>query len=510
MKDRKRLIIVILFMIVGLLLVAGAHSGASYAASVGSAPSLLGDRIIAARPLEEPLQRVQTVTLEMLPGDLMSDMLPILVQDMYYNFPSPPTGTLRVPSDAWDISAGTPSGPLVITAGAEIELTMCPCDWITVTYRTRESGGRWSRAERGGNLITVTVRASFGGMSYQPLVSTLIYTRHFSAGAPGDYWGYTCAQLLSVDPGPTEQSVEEGWVRWISDTSLLTGTVVLREPLLGSNLTITQFLADPPSLELGQATRFTVTVENRGAVTASRWFYTELYIRPETDPPPYGPYDHVWGLITYQGDALFRTPDTHNWKIENIGPGDSITLMTVITVTGFMTGGSSYKAYAQVDTAYLGDVYHYYWFGANSEGYGIPPYPEEHDNITTLGTTFYIKRVYGLGAPSLISRAAPPGRQLVYRIPVSNTGNVSDTWSITSTAAAWPTSFSPVWGPVQNGVVSNVPITVTVPLAAPDHSTDVITLTIRSTGDPGKFAQVTVRTICEWYRLYLPIVFRSG
>ena len=514
----KRLTIIASISVIGLwLIVAGAHAGTNQAGLPAPTPApedlstdigILPGAASPAQPSLGTFQRIQTVTLEPRISDLMLNTWAVRVQDVYYNWSFSNTVPLRVPGDAWDLSGNTSSGPLEFVSGRAYPGQQA---WITVTYRTMSS--TWAtRAERSGNEVAVSVGASFGGATYDPLTSTLIYTRPMPPGAPHDQWGYTPTLMALLQPGvppPTEQSDQEGWVRWITTTSSFNGSVTLEEPLFGSDLTVTQLLMDPAGFELGRSNRFTATIKNIGTMTASRWFYNELYIRPDTDPPPSDAYDHEWGLIIYQGDALLRKPGTAgDYKIEYLAPGAEIELFTVITVTNMMTGGVSYKIYAQTDTAYS-DPLRWAWYGTNPEGFGTAPYTEEQ-NVATYGPFVFNPKIYGVQVPESITGKAPKGKQAVYRVPVRNIGNVTDTYTITLAGGTWPKTTLSSIGPVLHAQTAYLPITVTVPSTAIEEvDFDVFTVTVTSFSDPAKAAQGTITTRAGRYRLYLPIVLKK-
>ncbi len=524
MEPSRRLIIIAFISALGLgLIVAGARAGtnpAGLAALIPTPQDLPVDIGIlpgAASPAQSslgPLQRIQTVTLEPRMADMMSDTWTVHVQDVYYNwnFPSP-TYTLKVPDDAWDVDANTPGGRLEFVNGT---VAPGPQDWITITYRTMSP--TWStRAERLGNLVTLSLRVggSSGQLYYSPLTTTVVYTRQFPVDAPTDQWGYVPfyapLELQSIEPAPTERSDEEGWARWITTTNYFTSVVTLKEPLFGSDITITQIEMNPDQFVLGNSNHFTVTLKNIGTMTASRWFYNELYVRPENDPPPSGASDHEWGLITYQGDALLRKPDTEgDYKIEYLAPGSEIKLFTVITVTNMMAGGISYTVYAQADTAYS-DPLRWAWFGTNPEGYGAAPYTQEQ-NVAKYGPFVFNPKVYGVQVPESVNGKARPGTKAIYRVPITNMGNVSDTYSIALSDGTlkWAKTAPSSIGPVLNVQTAYLPITVTVPsTATEDIDFDVFTVTVTSNHDPAKTAQGTITTLAAPYRLYLPIVLKK-
>jgi hypothetical protein len=189
--------------------------------------------------------------------------------------------------------------------------------------------------------------------------------------------------LSRTIPAAIAQSTGEGWVQWVTVTNLFAGKVVLREPLFGSNLTITQLLMSPPHPKFGDTAHFTAVIKNIGVITAWRWFAADLYIRPASGPPPQNAGDHTGATLLKRGG---------DFKLPPLGPSESITATATIKIER----PGDYRAYAQVDVFYEGDPGHYSrLFGSNPEGYGSPPYPEERNVVaaqpfTVKGSTTYL------------------------------------------------------------------------------------------------------------------------
>jgi hypothetical protein len=222
------------------------------------------------------------------------------------------------------------------------------------------------------DLITLTAGASTNQqIPYDPFTVTIVYNRQFPGGRL-DYWGYTYPILRGYSPPPTDQSSQQRWVRWVATAYGVSGTVVISEPLFGSDLTITQFLMSPPAPKFGDTAYFTAVIKNVGVMTAARWYAAELYLKPASAPPPVDAFDHTGGWDTYGPSALFS-----GWEQPTLGPGQSITATAAIRIS--LPG--NFRAYAQVDTAY-NDPGHYSWWGSNPEGYGTPPYLEEKNVVS--------------------------------------------------------------------------------------------------------------------------------
>jgi hypothetical protein len=386
--DRKRLITIMLISAAGLLLTWWSlQTGAGHAAPAGPpltpVPSEVDDMVdwIPNSP-QASVQRIQTVTLAPLLDDVMEDKWQVHLDEVFYNRPG--GGYIRLPADACEsANAGVIVGTVAKTCTITDTLLQIPSDfdvydWITVTYDTR------TRAVRYRNVVTMTTVVQTNGDPYEPLMSTLVYIRQF---VPGRNDIETYISRCQTIP-PANQSSEGNWVRWIKNTNSFTGSVVLHEPLFGSDLTITQFLMSPQTPQFGQRAYFTAVIQNIGVITAWRFYAVELYLKRDYDPAPQNASDHAGGWNTYGFDAMFS-----GWEQPPLGPGQIHTVTTAITIP--LPG--TFKAYAQVDTAYT-DPNLYAWYGRNPEGYGTPPFTEEQNVLvsqpfTVKGSTSYLPLV---------------------------------------------------------------------------------------------------------------------
>ncbi len=401
--DKKKLTTLMLISTAGLLLTWWSLQAGASQASPSTPPSpptfsLVDDLVDRA---QSPLvSRVQTVTLDPALDDLIQATWPVRVDDVIYNKPA---GTpLVLPRDACDdacncdnVAKSLAVGFVTIRCEAsaiyiDLPQTPDPQPWVAVTYWTR------TRAERYRELIQVKAGASTNQM-YTPITVTIIYTRQMPPERIFDYWGdsLTFPTLRQVSPSPTDRSDEEGWVRWVKNDYVIEGTVVVSEPLFGSDLTITQLLMSPEAPKFREKTFFTATIQNIGVMTVWRWYAAELYVKPASDTPPQNANDHVGGWDYYSWDAMFVRDG--NWKLRApLGPGENLTVTAAINIP--LPG--TFKAYAQVDTAY-NDPNHYIYsgtnpfWGSNLEGYGIPPYPEERNVLgaepfTVKGSVTYL------------------------------------------------------------------------------------------------------------------------
>jgi len=389
--DKKKLTTLMLISTAGLLLTwwslqAGASQASPSTPTSTPIPSLVDDLVDRAQSPQVSVQRAQTVTLDPVLADLMQATWPVRVDDTIYNKPG---GTsIQLPVDAcdnvvWSVAVGIATKWCVASATfIGLPPTPDPQPWVAVTYWTR------TRARRDRDLIQVTAGASSNQM-YTPITVTLIYTRQKPPEGYPDYWGVppTFPILRNVSPSPNDRSDEEGRVRWAGTAYGITGTVIISEPLFGSDLTITQFLMSPATPKFGERAFFTATIQNIGVMTAGRWYITELYVKPASAPPPQNAEDHEGGWKVYGLDALFGG---QNFKQPPLGPGQ----IHIVTTTIKIPLPGTFKAYAQVDTSYS-DENLYAWWGSNPEGYGTPPYPEERNVLgaepfTVKGSVTYL------------------------------------------------------------------------------------------------------------------------
>ena len=387
--DKHKLTMIMLISAAGLLLTWwGLQTGASRAAPAG--PPLtpvppevddVVDRILQSP--QAPVRRVQTVTLDPLLDDVMDDDWPVRVDDIIYNKPG--DTAIRLPADACDnVAWGLASGVATKQCDAANTYVWLPQTpdtqpWFTVTYQTR------TRAVRYRDLITVTAGASTNppNLQYDPFTVTIVYDRQFPGGR-SDYWGYTFPTLRGFSPSPTDQSAQQRWMRWVATAYEVSGSVVISEPLFGSDLTITQFLMSPQTPQFRQRAYFTAVIQNIGVITAWRWYAVELYLKSDHALPPQNALDHAGGWDTYGFDAMFS-----GWEQPPLGPGQIHTVTTAITIP--LPG--TFKTYAQVDTAY-GDPNLYGWYGRNPEGYGTPPFTEEQNVVASQPFTVKGSRTY--------------------------------------------------------------------------------------------------------------------
>jgi len=516
----RRLATVILLSAAGLaLLIGAAYGGISTTTTISPVPPPPGANVDdlwwdVQSPLDEPVQRAQTVTLmPLLPDGITSTLLdyvaddywPVRIDDVIYNRPG--GGVIRLPVDAcnnvtWGLAEGNATKRCESDyTFLDIPLVPDPQPWITFTYWTVSYTVRYQ------DLVTVTplIRAS---ASYNPLTCTVIYTRH-NPEEREDYWGNTFLKLVRRSPSPTTESIQEAWEQWVANTNEFSSAVVVHEPLFGAHLTVTKILISALTATVDSPTYFTAVLENRGVMTAYRWFPVEMYIKPAYALPPYDIWDHFGGVGTYGNLAFLKPlgnpPESPGWKIETLGPGKSITVQTALT---FMTELGYQSVYAQPDVWFDGDPGHYSSiYGSNVEWYGH----SQESNIAVAPTWVYVPASYRVRAsPPVVTGTAPPGQQANLVVQVRNVGNMTDTYIITHTPAlTWAVALDPTPFPgLLPGESHPLTFQVSIPAGVAEGTTASSLATIRSTGDPTRTSNVLLIAIART-PVHLPVVMRN-
>jgi hypothetical protein len=101
-----------------------------------------------------------------------------------------------------------------------------------------------------------------------------------------------------------------------------------------------------------------------------------------------------------------------------------------------------------------------------------------------------------------------PGDTVTYTLTLANTGDLSDTYTMT-VASEWPAVGPSALGPISRSLGVSFVVTVTVPMEIMYGESDVATVTATSHGDPRAMTSATLTTTVESLRTYLPILLRN-
>jgi len=111
-------------------------------------------------------------------------------------------------------------------------------------------------------------------------------------------------------------------------------------------------------------------------------------------------------------------------------------------------------------------------------------------------------------APQVGAQPGLPGSDVTYPYTIANTGDYTDTYTL-SVSGLWAAMLSSASiGPIPPGGNAAFDLSVSVPLGAGEGESDLSTLTAVSSLDSDIHAAVTATTTAAWARLYLPILAR--
>ena len=104
-------------------------------------------------------------------------------------------------------------------------------------------------------------------------------------------------------------------------------------------------------------------------------------------------------------------------------------------------------------------------------------------------STIILVRGYGVDLlPASATATGKPGGTITYTLTLSNTGNMSDTYTIAGSVSGkpWTTNWPPTVGPVAGGGIAQVDVTVQISSTASDGDQSYVVITAASQGDPTK------------------------
>jgi len=107
----------------------------------------------------------------------------------------------------------------------------------------------------------------------------------------------------------------------------------------------------------------------------------------------------------------------------------------------------------------------------------LPPTHTPPPPTVTLTPT--VPSVYGVSlTPAADAQSGDPGTNVNYVLVLTNTGNVSDTFTVSTSGASWTSVAAPsAVGPLAAGATQNITVTVSIPAGAAGGSTDTVTVT---------------------------------
>jgi murein tripeptide amidase MpaA len=110
-------------------------------------------------------------------------------------------------------------------------------------------------------------------------------------------------------------------------------------------------------------------------------------------------------------------------------------------------------------------------------------------------------------SPTLASGEGEPGSTVTYTLHMSNTGNLTDTFTLSAANNVWPTVLAPITATLAPSQTASLIVSVTIPITTPGGTLDVATITMAGSGAQ---AHSTVQTLARWpVNLFLPVVIKD-
>ncbi len=110
--------------------------------------------------------------------------------------------------------------------------------------------------------------------------------------------------------------------------------------------------------------------------------------------------------------------------------------------------------------------------------------------------------------PTLDVRLGIPGSTVTYTLRLTNTGNCTDTFTVTI-SASWPVETPATVGPLEPGEAATVPVTVTIPIGTRNGDSDAAIVSFTSQHNPLVRGSSTLTTTVQAWQIYLPITFKG-
>ena len=137
------------------------------------------------------------------------------------------------------------------------------------------------------------------------------------------------------------------------------------------------------------------------------------------------------------------------------------------------------------------------------------PTKSDTAQIVTTVTPFY-----GVTLSPGSAQSGPAGSQVIYSLTITNTGNLSDSFTLAATGQAWSTALSAAQVSLAPAASTVFTVTVTIPSGAANNASDTVSITAASQNDASQSSSAVLTTTVSpsslLSSLFLPVVTVPG
>jgi uncharacterized repeat protein (TIGR01451 family) len=112
--------------------------------------------------------------------------------------------------------------------------------------------------------------------------------------------------------------------------------------------------------------------------------------------------------------------------------------------------------------------------------------------------------------PPTDTRVGSPGSTVEYTLSLTNTGDLTDTFSIAVGDSEWDVHLPETEFTLEIGESAEVIVHVDIPAETADGATDSVTITATSQGDNSLSASAVLTTTAGWYQYFMPLISKDA
>jgi uncharacterized protein len=108
--------------------------------------------------------------------------------------------------------------------------------------------------------------------------------------------------------------------------------------------------------------------------------------------------------------------------------------------------------------------------------------------------------------PESLAGAGYPSTAVEYTLTLTNTGNITDTYSLAYAGGEWDITLPITWTALSPGESIDVAVQVLIPASVEDGDADSGTIVVTSKSDPTVSGSVEITTQAVWRKVFMPLI----